>query len=203
MHKNRKPIYGVGINDWDSPVYVENKQMKEYQVWVGVLSRCFSDKEKARKPCYKDSKCSENWLVFSNFVRDIRSMVGFDKLMKSGWQIDKDLILKGNKDYSNETCCLLPKELNVFLINGASKRGSLPLGVHERVNENLSKRFVATIFYKGKHIHLGYFGDPLGAHLAYKVKKEELLGIYAEELRGVIDDRAYRALMSYKVDIND
>ena len=153
MHKNRKPIYGVGINDWDYPVYVGNKQMKEYQVWVGILSRCFSDKEKTRKPCYRDSVCSDDWLLFSNFVRDIRAMVGFDNLMKSGWQIDKDLILKGNKKYSNEVCCLIPKELNIFIANGKGNRGDLPIGVHKRADNGLRKKFVSTMFYKGEVIN--------------------------------------------------
>lgn len=203
VHKNRKPIFGVGINDWESPVYMGNKQMKEYQVWVSMLARCFSNKEKARKPCYESSSCSDDWLLFSNFVRDLRLMTGFDNMMKLSWQLDKDLILKGNKNYSSEVCCLIPKELNVFLTNGASKRGGLPLGVHERKNENLTKTFVSSIFYKGKSIHLGYFNDPLVAHLSYKVKKEELLKIYAEDLFGTIDDRAYNALINYKVEITD
>ena len=75
--------------------------------------------------------------------------------------------------------------------------------VEGRKNENLTKTFVSSIFYKGKSIHLGYFNDPLVAHLSYKVKKEELLKIYAEELVGTIDDRAYNALINYKVEITD
>ena len=37
-----------------------------------------------------------------------------------GWEIDKDILLKGNKIYSPENCCFVPAEINcMFVKNNA------------------------------------------------------------------------------------
>lgn len=203
MIKNRKPILGVGVNDWHEPVYRNRKPMKEYQIWVGVLNRCFSKKEKARKPTYLMSSCSSDWLVFSNFVRDLRSMIGYENIFSNGWQLDKDILVKGNKFYSKDTCCLVPKELNTFFIKGDAIRGDSLIGVSERKDYKSPNRFFSTVFYRNKHIHLGCFPTDLEAHLAYKHKKEELIKEYAVSLKGIVDDRVYNALINYTVDVSD
>lgn len=203
MDRKRRLILGVATNDWPESVYNGRKPMKEYQVWTGMLNRCFSINEKSRKPTYKRAICSDEWLVFSNFVSDIRSMVGYDEMINNGWQLDKDILKKGNKTYSKETCCIIPKELNTFMIKCDASRGDTLLGVSERKYYKSKNRFFSTAFFKNKHIHLGCFPTEIEAHMAYKTKKEELIKWYANSLKGVIDDRVYEALMNYCVDIDD
>ncbi len=56
---------------------------------------------------------------------------------------------------------------------------------------------------KGKQEHLGYFNTELEAFNAYKTAKEAFVKEQANKWKGKIDDRAYEALMSYEVNIDD
>ena len=46
-----------------------------------------------------------------------------------GWELDKDILVKGNKIYSPDTCCFVPKEVNTVFTKRQSKRGDYPIGV--------------------------------------------------------------------------
>ena len=68
MHKNRKPIFGVGINDHPQSVWVNGKVMKEYQIWTDVLRRCYSEFELNRHPTYRGCEVSDGFKRFSDLV---------------------------------------------------------------------------------------------------------------------------------------
>ena len=56
---------------------------------------------------------------------------------------------------------------------------------------------------KGKKEHLGYFKTELEAFNAYKIAKESFVKDLANKWKDKIDERAYDALMNYKVEITD
>lgn len=58
-----------------------------------------------------------------------------------GWALDKDILVKGNKIYSPETCCFVPQEINNLFTKRKSCRGTLPIGV-KYIKEN--KKFSAS-----------------------------------------------------------
>ena len=68
----------------------------------------------------------EEWLNYSNFK------VWYDQNRIKGMalDLDKDILFKGNKVYSPETCCFVPHAINTLFLNGKKNRGDLPLGVH-------------------------------------------------------------------------
>ena len=39
-----KLVYGVGVNDKTRPARVDGKNVKEYDLWMSMLKRCFSEK---------------------------------------------------------------------------------------------------------------------------------------------------------------
>lgn len=120
MSGNRKPIFGVGINDHDKPTFVNGKSIKEYQIWTDMLRRCYSEFELNRHPTYKGCEASDNFKRFSGFLSWAENQIGF---CKDGWQLDKDIIIKGNKIYSEETCCFVPPEINsLFVKNKKTQR---------------------------------------------------------------------------------
>ena len=85
-------VCGFGIND-----VINSSKTKEYQQWVDMIKRSKSKILKEKRKTYSGVDCSEEWLVFSNFLNDISNMVGYGN---SSWQLDKDILFKGNKLYS-------------------------------------------------------------------------------------------------------
>lgn len=176
---------------------IKRKNTKEYAIWNGIRGRCYRDYGN-RDFSYKGCTVSKEFYSFQNFSEWANQQIGFT----SGFQLDKDLLVKGNKIYSPDTCVFLPRELNSILIKNSSRRGNLPIGV------TLDKRskiglYQACVRESRIQKHLGSFKTPEEAFFAYKVGKEKLLRLAAIKFKDVIDIRAFNALMSYKVEITD
>lgn len=71
-------------------------------------------------PTYKDCEVSENFKSYEYFYEWCNKQIGFGN---EYWQLDKDLLIKGNKVYSENTCHFIPKEINLVLTKSDKKRG--------------------------------------------------------------------------------
>ena len=117
-------------------------------------------------------------------------------------EIDKDLLVKGNKTYSKDTCCFIPIEINSLMVMHRSSRGAHPCGVHFR--KRYTKRpYCAVISRGGAYKTLGYFATAEEAFYVYKEAKEAYIKEVANKWKDQIDVRAYNALMNYQVEITD
>jgi len=190
-----KLVCDVGFNDGKYPAKVNGKHLKEYLTWRHFLVRCYCPKYQERFPTYVGCYASENFKDYSYFYKWCQSQVGFDQ---KSFQLDKDLILKGNKTYSEDTCLFLPSELNNLLISSRACRGGLPIGVSAHQG-----RFQVRCCNTSKDRHVGYFNTPELAFQAYKQAKEAFIKRQAEKWKNFIDPRAYEALMRYEVSITD
>ena len=191
-------VLGVGIVGDKYNCKINGKHVKEYQLWTDMLKRCYGEKRHLRHPTYKDCEVSENFKSYEYFYEWCNEQIGFGN---EGWQLDKDLLVKGNKVYSENTCVFIPKEINLVLTKSDKKRGEHPIGVswHSK-----SKTFVAQVSKnKGKREHLGLFNTEIEAFKAYKHTKEVFVKEQANKWKDKIDLRAYDALMSYQVEITD
>ena len=190
-------VYGVGIVGTKYQSSVNGVQTKEYGLWKGMLKRCYSDVYKKKHPTYEDCKCSENFKSYEYFYGWCNKQIGFDN---EGWQLDKDLLVKGNKIYNEESCVFIPSEINSVLIKSTATRGEHLIGVYWN---KTSKAFVARAHVNGKLKHLGSFNTEIEAFNAYKTAKEAFIKEQANNWKDKIDERAYDALMNYKVEITD
>ena len=191
-------VYGVGILGTKYSSKINGVQTKEYTLWNDMLKRCYSDVYKKKQPTYVDCKCSENFKSYEYFYEWCRKQVGFANLR---WQLDKDLLGKGNKVYNENTCVFIPKEINQVLVKRENMRGKYPIGVYW---SKTNKAFMARVnMNKGKYEYLGSFNTELEAFKVYKTAKESFIKEQAEKWKGQIDDRAYNALMNYQVEIDD
>ena len=191
-------VHGVGIAGAKYPITINGVITKEYDLWCSMLKRCYSDTYQKKQPTYEGCKCSENFKSYEYFYEWCHKQIGFSN---QGWQLDKDLLIKGNKVYSESTCVFIPREINSLLTKSTASRGEYLIGVcwsktHEAFKARVNKN-------KGKQEHLGYFDTELEAFNAYKEAKESFVKEQAEKWKGKIDNRAYDALMSYKVEIID
>ena len=163
-----------------------------------MLKRCYSTTLKKKYPTYKDCEASDNFLYYEYFYEWCNSQIGFGN---QDWQLDKDLLFKGNKVYSEDSCVFIPKEINSLLTKSDKVRGKHLIGVHWC---NASKAFVSRVSRnKGMQEHLGVFNTELEAFKAYKIAKEAFIKEQAEKWKSQIDTRAYNALMNYEVSIDD
>ena len=191
-------VCGVGILGAKYPITINSILTKEYTLWCSMLKRCYSNAYKKRQPTYEGCEVSENFKSYEYFYEWCNKQVGFNN---KDWQLDKDLLTKGNKVYSENTCIFIPAEINLLLVKREALRGTHPIGVrwHKR-----DKAFVAKVNKnKGKQEFLGYFNTELEAFNAYKVAKESFIKEQAEKYKSQIDPRAYEALMNYEVNIDD
>ncbi len=191
-------VYGVGILGTKYPSTINGVLTKEYTLWCNMLVRCYSDSSKKRRPTYEGCEVSENFKSYEYFYEWCHKQIGFSN---QDWHLDKDLLVKGNKVYSETTCVFLSNEINSLLTKRESMRGEYLIGI---CWSNTNKAFKAQISKnKGGRECLGYFNTELEAFDAYKEAKESFVKEQANKWKSQIDIRAYNALMNYTVEITD
>lgn len=171
-----------------------------YNKWKGILERCFSKTYHKNKPTYKDCCVSTYFKYFPNFKNwCLHYLQDLEDKDITNYEIDKDLIFKGNKVYSEITCNLIPRELNVILTNRKRFRGDYKVGVtyHQR-----DKHFRASISIKGKIVFIGSFDTEDEAFLEYKNYKEDYLKHLGEYYynKGLINKQVKFLVDSFKVE---
>lgn len=191
-------VYGVGISGTKYQPTINGVNTKEYELWREMLKRCYSDTYQKKHPTYIGCEVIDKFKSYEYFYEWCHKQIGFGN---DGWHLDKDLLIKGNKVYSENTCVFIPKEINSLLTKRESMRGEYLIGV---IWSNTNKAFVARVSRnKGKPEWLGCFNTEIEAFNAYKQAKESFIKEQANKWKGKIDVRAYEALMKYRVNIND
>ena len=191
-------VYGFGVLGTKYPSRVNGVLTKEYELWGGMLERCYSDVYKKKYSTYIDCEVSENFKSYEYFYEWCHKQIGFGN---KDWHLDKDLLTKGNKVYGENTCIFIPSEINLVLTKSTALRGKYLIGVYWH---NANKTFVSKVSKnKGEQEWLGSFKTELDAFKAYKIAKENHIKEQANKWKGKIDERAYEALMNYQVEITD
>lgn len=191
-----KLVHGVGINDADYAVCprVDGKIQwcPFYRVWSSMFYRCYSISSQKKSPTYVGCSVAEVWHRFSVFK------AWMEVQQWEGNQLDKDLLIEGNRIYGPETCCFVSIKVNSFLTDSKASRGEYPIGVC--LYKSLGK-FGAHCHEDDKLAYLGLFDNVEDAHNAYKRHKEKL----ALQLASVQNDsRVANALIRrYEVRLNE
>jgi len=157
-----------------------------------MLERCYCKKYHTKKPTYIGCSVAEEWHSFQNFAQ------WFYENSTESFELDKDILIKGNRVYSSKTCCFVPAEINV-LFTKISRRGNYPVGV----SLHKEGKFQASMSVSNKQIYLGLYTTPEEAFEIYKEAKEEYIKKFADKWEGQITEDVYNALYKYKVEIND
>ena len=191
-------VYGIGISGTKYPITVDDVITKEYGLWYNMLQRCYNGAFKKKRPTYEGCEVSDNFKYYECFYEWCNKQIGFGN---KDWHLDKDLLVKGNKVYSEDSCIFIPSEINLLLVKNTASRGEHLIGVYWH---NKRKSFISRVAKnKGKSEWLGYFKTELEAFNVYKEAKESFIKEQAEKFKSQIDPRAYEALMNYTVEITD
>lgn len=196
-----KTVHGVGFlgeGNYTSRVGKE-KLNKNYSVWASMMMRCYDPKYHAKEPSYIGCTVCENWHNFQNFA--IWYEHNFYQINGSKMQLDKDLLIKGNKIYSPETCVFVPQKINLLLTSKISRYLDTPVGVS--FNKKRRKFQPQCRDINGKARYLGRFDTVEKAFDVYKREKEKVLREVAERYKNDIPEKLYNALKNYKIEIGD
>ncbi len=180
----------LGVGKYKSSI--NNIHSKSYKTWTDMLKRCYDPKYHIKKPTYKECWVHPVWCDFQFFAE------WFEKNYVEGWHLDKDILKKGNTEYSDETCCFVPQEINGLFIKSNSRRGECPIGVTKR-----GKRFEATLSKDSKFVYLGTYDSIEEAFQAYKEAKEDYIKEVAIRWRKRIPNKVFESMIYYKVEITD
>jgi hypothetical protein len=161
-----------------------------------MLERSYSKNIKDVQPSYKNVTVCEEWHNFQNFAQCFEE--NYNPEYMHGWHLDKDILVKGNKVYSPETCCFVPHEVNTLFTKKNVNRGEYPIGV---TNSKWGLRAYVSI--NNKSTDLGSYRTPEEAFQAYKTAKEQYIKEVADKWKGLISDEVYQAMYNYQVEITD
>ena len=118
--------------------------------------------------------------------------------------LDKDILCKGNKIYSRETCIFVPERINTLFIKRNKSRGKDPIGVTELPSGN--HQVICSDGY-GKLIYLGTYSTKREAFRIYKQYKEKVIKKVIDSYEGKIPEPFYSrlktAMYDYEVEIDD
>lgn len=173
-------IQGRGINDMRGLCKKNGKSEPWYQAWVGMLQRCYCEKHHIRRPTYIGCSVCDEWLTLSKFK------LWYDENYVDGFQLDKDLLVEGNKIYGPDSCMYVSRELNNLFLEGRPTKQELPTGVHYCFERN---KYVAKATQFAKSVNLGRYDTPEEAHEVYKESKRLYVLDVIEKQRGIDSDR--------------
>ena len=189
-------VYGVGVVGVNS-ISTNQKPHQEYVFWNSMLQRCYDLSYQLKRPTYIGCTSSNNFKYYPYFKDWCNKQVGFGN---KGWCLDKDILVKGNKLYSEDTCCFVPREINSLFALSGNTRGLNPIGVQFNLEEG---NYSARVSRDGKHCHIGTYETKEDAFLWYKEAKELHIKSVAKRWFGKIDQNVFNALMTYEVGILD
>ena len=187
-------IMGIGVND----IKDVNRHEKAWVAWRGMFKRCYSEITHNRNPTYVGCSVCKEWHLYSNFRKWY-----YDNFRPGlELELDKDILVKGNKVYSPDTCCLVPHRINCLLQKNDGLRGDLPIGV---CLDHATGEYTSSMHIFNECKFIGRFKDADDAFLAYKLTKEAYIKLVAtiSYTNGNITERVYNALLNYKVEITD
>ena len=200
--------YNVGYLG-EGPYLTRNENSKagsrtiEYSTWINMIRRCYDSKFIEREPSYQDCTICEDWYNYQNFGYWFTE--NYYEIPNEKMQLDKDILIKGNKEYNPETCCFVPHHINSLFTTRKSNRGELPIGVFE-TNKGKKGHYSIqcnTMFSDKKQIRKHGYSTIEDAFYAYKELKEQEIKRVADYYQQYIPQELYEALYNWEIEITD
>jgi hypothetical protein len=178
-------LYGMGVNDFAVTPAADEWS---YNVWDRILDCCYNDNSTRSRATYFDCTVTECWHRYSDFK------VWFDKNCIIGYQLDKDILLPGNRIYGPDTCCFVPKYIN----DAVRWRREMPRSGYSGTTV-FGGGFQAEITHKGSKQIGEWRTIAMDAHCDWqRLKAETIEDHLCDYLREVAPDlRVVRALLKY------
>lgn len=180
---------------------IDGKKTKECQLWENIRTRItyLPTINEGKFGKYASASVDQRWFDFQDFAKWFKSL----EFYQEGWQLDKDVLLKGNTIYGPDTCVFLPEEVNKALNIKSRVKGKIMLGVsYHTISGKIQVQYACkhpdyklSIYLDDNQIDYGFS--------LYKEAREGYIKHLAEKYKNILDPRAYNALASYEISKED
>lgn len=179
----------------DTSVKNNNILKQSYKTWSDMLRRCYEVINKMY-PYYggKGVTVCDEWHCFKNFEKWYNK--NYYEIDGKTTQLDKDILVKGNKQYSPQACIFVPQRINLLFNKSDKGKGLYPRGIIKTKSGKYQTRVYSAGFYK-------LFDTIEEAFQAYKQAKENQIKKMADEYKDKIPLKLYEAMYNYQVEITD
>jgi hypothetical protein len=168
---------------------IKGRSTSEHARWGGIIDRGYCEKIKSKHPTYADCGVDEQWHNFQEFAEWCQWQKGS---RIKGWELDKDILVPGNKTYGPDTCCFVPAEIN-SQFRKMPKSGELPSGVTKISSGKYILLLSKGITYAGV---FDSYGDAL---LEFNRQRELKIRGLAEKYKLDLDERVYYRLSNFSI----
>lgn len=184
-------INGVGCIGKTTMKVEDGNDKLSYRRWRNMLDRCYNPKDKQYKIYGGNgvTVCKE-WQCYESF--EIWWDEHYYELENERVELDKDILIEGNKVYSPETCIFVPQKINSFFSKGTrrDKNSELPMGVIK-----YKSKYKACIVIDGKNNYMGIYDTIKEAEQSYKKAVKERTKKLAEIYKDKIPQKLYDRLI--------
>ncbi|MCX2891761.1 hypothetical protein OO258_26395 [Pseudomonas sp. DCB_BI] len=168
---------GLWLDTWtvDHGEFLEDNYSLAGRLWHAVKGRCDERGTQQRNnPRYQG--CTLGFECFQEFAAWCNSQYGYGFRDQNDmkWEIDKDILVPGNRVYGPDFCCFVPRRINSLFTFSSKMRGDLPLGVSPFKGDPKVLRARIRIG-NGKSKHLGIFRSAIDAHRAWQEEKSRII----------------------------
>lgn len=173
--------------------YVSNLDINKLNsLWHNMYDRCYSNAYHERSPQYKGCEMCDDWLddyhIFREWVCNNYYTVGDEQI-----DLDKDILVKGNKIYSPKTCIFVPHSINAYFNNM----------VRQPIYIASLDQWKMKIYIDGKDVTIGYFDTEEEAKLEYIRHKKASILTKADFYKDRIPRKLYNAMVNWEIDLSD
>lgn len=198
-----RSVYGVGyFGNGEYKAWENGKNTRIYNTWYDMLKRCYDKEYHKKQPTYKNCTVCDEWLNFQNFARWYEE--NYYEIEGEVMCLDKDILFKGNKIYSPETCVIVPQAINKLFTKRQNDRGDSTIGTSPVDGKYMVRcHMINPKTGKSKRKYLGIYDTQEKAFKIYKYYKEKNIKMVADYFREQIPDKLYDALYNYEVEIDD
>lgn len=187
-------IFGVGFMGVGSFCSRLNGSITpEYRAWVSMLERCYSESLHIDSPSYGNCTVHPDWHNFQSFAKWYTEQ----EFYGLGYHLDKDILLVGNREYSDKYCCLVPNCVNA-LVYSVKKvcQQKTPIGVHYDKNK---RKYISSVTFEGQRERSEYFECAEDARDFYIKQKRKVIRMGAIKYKNIISERVYLSLLDFNV----
>lgn len=192
--KNYKTICNRGIS---SKPDTESRR-DALITWRSMMERCYSEVHLNKNETYKGCIVCDEWHNFQNFAKWYDE--NYYEIPGHTMCLDKDILIKGNKIYSPETCVFVSHDINTLFTKSNKTRGDLPIGVSYDKRRNSYESYIS---YYGRKKYLGNYKNKYDAFDMYKKSKENYIKEVADKYEKYIPEKLYNAMYKYEVELTD